>query len=62
LSDSGDWGGWIYLNLGSPAWVTSSMFAEGRYAMAYDAQMLGNGCSPPPAVKKIIGPAPNVNP
>jgi len=61
LSNWGDVGGWIYLNLTNPAWVTTVMSAEGRFSVAYDAQMLGNGCSPVPAVT-IIGPAPNVQP
>jgi len=61
LSSSGDVGGWIYLNLTNPAWVTTVMSAEGRYSVAYDAQMMGNGCSPFPWTV-IIGPAPNVQP
>jgi len=47
-------------------WVIVSMFAEGRYAVDFDAAHLGNGCSPSPAVTNSttnpIGPAPNVTP
>jgi len=62
LSSSGDAGGWIYLSLTYPAWVTTVMSAEGRFSVAYDAQMLGNGCSPAPKTLSPIGPAPNINP
>jgi len=58
VSNWGDVGGWMYLNLTNPAWVTTVMSAEGRFSVAYDAQMLGNGCSPAPVKKTIIGPAP----
>jgi len=61
LSNWGDVGGWIYLNLTNPAWVTTVMSAEGRYSVAYDAQLMGNGCSLFP-VTNIIGPEPNVRP
>ena len=47
-------------------WVIVSMFAEGRFAVDFDAAWLGNGCSPNPAVTNAttnpIGPAPNVTP
>jgi hypothetical protein len=80
LSQSGDVAGWLFLNAnngGSPAyspvgngrrpsqaWVVTSMFAEGRYAVEMDAAAVGNGCSPAPelATKVPIGPAPNPNP
>ncbi|HVR41386.1 MAG TPA: hypothetical protein VMU84_19985 [Thermoanaerobaculia bacterium] len=61
---SGDVGGWMYLNLTSPTttqtqgWVVSTMTAEGRFATAFDAAPLGNGCSSPPAVPAVIGPMP----
>jgi hypothetical protein len=73
-STSGDLGGWLYLNLNdggsttrgtrqSQAWVVTSMFAEGRYAVEMDALPFGNGCSPAPDVSRLnaIGPAPNLN-
>lgn len=58
----GDFGGWMYLNLNnggsasysksrhSQIWVVVSMYAEGRYSVAFDATMLANGCTaaPPP--------------
>ena len=64
---SGDVAGWMYLNLyngGLPAlpvtrnqaWVTTFMYAEGRYAVAHDATALGNGCSTPPAPGARVGP------
>jgi hypothetical protein len=83
-SQSGDVGGWLFLNLnngGSPAyssarnyafgtttrgrrqsqaWVVTSMFAEGRYAVEMDALAVGNGCSPAPVLTRFapIAPAP----
>lgn len=55
---SGDVGGWMYMNLhGVPYyrpdnlrrprqnWVVVSMYSEGRYATAFNAAPLGNGCS-----------------
>ena len=64
---SGDVAGWMYfdLSLSGPsiahrpnqAWVTSSMSAEGRYAAAFDAAALGNGCSAVPGT--TIGPTPS---
>ena len=65
-----DVGGWIYINTGligtsdrhgSQAWIVTSMFAEGKYAVEEDALPLGNGCSLPPAPGGTIGPAPNHN-
>jgi hypothetical protein len=48
----------------SQAWVVTSFFAEGRYAVEMDAAAVGNGCSPAPELsqRNPIGPAPNVNP
>ncbi|HEY0142363.1 MAG TPA: hypothetical protein VGF48_15800 [Thermoanaerobaculia bacterium] len=59
---SGDVAGWMYLDLSvqtrektaNQGWVISSMFAEGRYAAAFDAAALGNGCSAIP--ETTIGP------
>src|SRR5689334_7501400 len=44
----------------SQAWVVTSMFAEGRYAVEMDAAAVGNGCSPAPALSRVgpIAPAP----
>lgn len=65
---STDNGGWTYFNLSNPAisahagqaWVTVSMFAEGRFGVEYDATALGNGCSPAagPSDTTQIGPRP----
>jgi hypothetical protein len=56
--------GWLYLNLGrysnsgkttipgagqEQAWVTITMYAERRYAAAFEAVALQNGCSPVPS-------------
>ena len=72
--ESGDVAGWMYMNLdnvefdrASQNWVIVSMFAEGRYAVDFDAAWLGNGCSAPVGVTSTdatnpIGPAPNVTP
>ena len=55
----------------SQNWVVVNMFAEDRYGVSYDAQWLGNGCSPAMApatsaksgrIPGHIGPAPNINP
>jgi hypothetical protein len=69
-SPQGDIAGWLYLNLGrysnsygrtipgvgqQQAWLVVTMYAEGRYAQAFDAAALSNGCSPPPAVGARIG-------
>ena len=71
LSTSGDLGGWIFLNLDngkgarqSQAWVITSMYADGRFAVAMDAAAVGNGCSPAPdlTTRARIGPAPNTTP
>jgi len=74
LSTSGDLGGWLYLNLnnkGSAAyskarpsqnWVVTSMSAEGRFQAAFDATMLGNGCTPAASNEQPIGPGPNTTP
>lgn len=71
---SGDVAGWIYVNLElvpphgqeqllpHQGWMTVAMHAEGRFAVAYDATALGNGCSPsvPLTDKQIpIGPSTN---
>jgi hypothetical protein len=67
-SQSGDVGGWLYLNLnngGSPAygstrvprpsqaWVVTSMAADGRFQVEMNALAVGNGCSPAPALSKF---------
>lgn len=79
-----DNGGWIYMNLNngiaataydrplhpgrSQNWVTVQMSAEGRYAVDFDATMLGNGCSASPGTTTAFGggnpiePADNVTP
>lgn len=58
--NSGDVGGWMYFNLhnsrvtdqtfgrarATQNWMVVTMFAEGRYATAFTAPALGNGCSP----------------
>jgi hypothetical protein len=48
----------------SQAWVVTSMFAEGRYAVEMDAVAVGNGCSGAPDFSRwaAIGPAPNPTP
>ena len=48
----------------SQAWVVTSMFAGGRYAVEMDALAIGNGCSPAQDIsyKMPIGPAPDANP
>jgi len=43
-------------------WVAISMFAEGRYQTLFDATMLSNGCTAPPATGQLIGPGPNPTP
>jgi hypothetical protein len=65
-----DVGGWMYLNLNnsdararpSQNWVAVTMFAEGRFSVAFDATMLANGCTPAPAAGTTIGPGPNTVP
>jgi hypothetical protein len=67
--------GWMILNFDPPtaevgqAWVISSMVAEQRFAVDFDATPLGNGCSPSVGVSEVsiqsgsvVGPPPNVNP
>ena len=66
--------GWMYLNLdrgrqddvASQNWVISSMRAEGRYSVDFDAIAMGNGCSAPAGTSEVelangaqIAPAPN---
>ena len=50
----------------SQNWVTTSMSAEGRYEVLFDALMLANGCSTAPAItngnSNPIGPGANVTP
>jgi len=48
----------------SQAWVVTSMYAEGRFAVEMDAVAVGNGCSPAPELSRLtpIGPAANPNP
>jgi hypothetical protein len=52
----------------SQNWVITSMSAEGRYSVDFDALSLGNGCSPAPAVSNAnngmapIGPLPDNTP
>ena len=48
----------------SQNWVETSMFAEGRFGVDFDATMLANGCTPavPPSSVTPIGPAPNNTP
>lgn len=51
LPSTGDVAGWVYLNLhnGQPRtsqnWVSTQLFAEGRFSTAMDATMLANGCT-----------------
>jgi hypothetical protein len=65
--------GWVYLNLdncefdswGSNNWVMTTMRAEGRYSVEFDATGLGNGCSAPEGPSEVttgvyvINPSPN---
>lgn len=46
----------------SQAWITTTMSAEGRYSVGWDATPLGNGCSPSLKEGARIGPAANVTP
>jgi hypothetical protein len=48
----------------SQNWVTVSMYASGRYGVATDAAMLGNGCTPAalPSTARKLGPAENATP
>jgi hypothetical protein len=69
--ETGDVGGWMYFNLAdlqngttnalpNQAWITTTMYAEGRYGVSFDATALSNGCTAPPpvsgAVANPIGP------
>jgi hypothetical protein len=71
--------GWIYLNLDEypsatahrrQAWVVSSMRAERRFSVSFDAAYLGNGCSPAAPITEysegglgvLPGPAPDTTP
>ncbi|HVR38865.1 MAG TPA: hypothetical protein VMU84_07190 [Thermoanaerobaculia bacterium] len=59
---SGDTSGWMYINATEPTttpqtWVVATMFAEGRFSVAFDAVALGNGCSARPDLPATIGPA-----
>jgi hypothetical protein len=63
---SPDIAGWLYLDLNNHAagsrpsqnWVTAVMYAQGRYAVEFDAAQLGNGCTPAASVPSPeIGPA-----
>jgi hypothetical protein len=57
----------------SQNWVTSLMYVDGKWASAFDAIALANGCSPAPAVRTtsqsgiyhdivVVGPGANSNP
>jgi len=46
----------------SQGWMSTMMTAEGRYAVAWDATALGNGCSISLPEGARIGPAANVTP
>ncbi|HKO00718.1 MAG TPA: hypothetical protein VJ032_03425, partial [Thermoanaerobaculia bacterium] len=46
----------------SQGWMTTTMTAEGRYSVAWDATALGNGCSISLPEGARIGPAANVTP
>jgi hypothetical protein len=66
LSAAGDRGGWMWLSLdnghgkspdsnysikrASQNWVIVQMYAEGRYAVDFDATYLANGCTLTPAI------------
>jgi hypothetical protein len=66
LSPSGDRGGWMWISLDnghgkstggaysirrpSQNWVIVQMYAEGRYAVDFDATWLANGCTLSPAI------------
>ena len=66
FSQSGDLGGWFYLNLDngrmssrpSQNWVITSMFAVPTYATEATAPSLGNGCSPAVKPGAQIAPSP----
>jgi hypothetical protein len=44
------------MNRPSQSWVTIQMYAEGRYAVDFDATALGNGCTLAPAVPPAAAP------
>jgi hypothetical protein len=47
----------------SQNWVSTSMYAEGRYQVLFDALMMANGCTPAPSVTTANHPiAPGANP
>jgi len=48
----------------SQNWVETSMFAEGRFGVDFNATSLANGCTParPPSSVTPIGPGPNSTP
>lgn len=65
-SPSGDVAGWLYFNLNnslakppyrraSQNWITILMVDESRYAFAFDAAPLANGCSPARLPKTKVG-------
>jgi len=67
-----DIGGWMYLNLDNPEsdvrepaaqnWVIVSMAAEGHFSVDFDAQALGNGCSPGAPITAEDGSEPTIGP
>lgn len=55
MSVAGDHGGWMWMSLDNHAmqrpsqnWVIVQMYAEGRYAVDFDATWLANGCTAAP--------------
>ena len=55
MSAAGDRGGWMWMSLDNHAlhrpsqnWVIVQMYAEGRYAVDFDATWLANGCTAAP--------------
>ncbi|MEA2489962.1 MAG: hypothetical protein QOH21_1754 [Acidobacteriota bacterium] len=68
--ESCDVAGWMYFNLAvkypfpdefaNQAWITTTMHAEGRYGVAFDATAMSNGCTPAPRqvsdTRNPIGP------
>ncbi len=58
IRTSGDAGGWLYLNLGSQAWVISSMFATDIGAVDVAAPVLVDGCTSAPEAGAQIGARP----
>jgi hypothetical protein len=43
----------------SQNWVTVQMYAEGRYAVDFDATALANGCTAAPATPSIVAKTPD---